>query len=502
MSERIGFFERISDSFNPIVVRELRQAVHGKFVAAVLLLLLTIQMAAIAIFTVTRSDISSNFEAGREVFIVLDGILLAVSLLFVPAYTAIRLASERSDANVDLLFITTISPAKIITGKLLASLAITVLIFSACMPFMIFTYWLRGVDIPTIFVLLGMSFFVVATMIQLGTFAACLPAGRVLKVLVGLLALSALPQTFVFTLTGSYWMLNSGIGSQLYMWSFWGPALMFLSITISVIGLLFFLSVALITPVSANRALPVRLYLTATWFITGVIAAIVGQVEKTNDPITVWGILSAIAISISFFVAISERESLGRRVTRKIPRSLAIRIPAFLVFSGAASGLTWGAVMAVATVVAVMLVWRRPVSAFMFDETLVWIAGLTLYFFAYNLTALFLRRKFLSRWLSPKYTWSLSIVLLVVGCVLPFLFGYFLFFTSWQTNNDIGLWLIGNPFALGTNKYQETYLVIAAIWALLFALLNAGWFFEQVNEFEPDESPNTSLAWSKTITNT
>ena len=69
-------------------------------------------------------------------------ILLAICLLFVPAYTSIRLAFER-DTNVDLLFVTTIKPSAIVWGKMFAALTITVLIFSACMPFMVFTYWLR-----------------------------------------------------------------------------------------------------------------------------------------------------------------------------------------------------------------------------------------------------------------------------------------------------------------------------------------------------------------------
>ena len=44
---------------------------------------------------------------------------------------------------------------------------ITVLIFSACMPFMVFTYWLRGIDLPSIFVLLVFCFLVVAATVQL-----------------------------------------------------------------------------------------------------------------------------------------------------------------------------------------------------------------------------------------------------------------------------------------------------------------------------------------------
>ena len=155
MKERAGILQRIDDAFNPIVVKELRQAVQGKFVAAVLIVLLIIQLTAVGLIIINSRDISTTYNAGRDAFMILQSIMLGICLLFVPAYTAFRLGSERSDSNVDLLFITTIRPRAIIGGKIFASLAITVLIFSACMPFMVFTYWLRGIDLPSIFVLMA-----------------------------------------------------------------------------------------------------------------------------------------------------------------------------------------------------------------------------------------------------------------------------------------------------------------------------------------------------------
>jgi hypothetical protein len=52
-------------------------------------------------------------------------------------------------------FITTIRGRAVIRGKMLAAAIVTLLIYSACMPFMTFTYLLRGVDLPTTFFLLG-----------------------------------------------------------------------------------------------------------------------------------------------------------------------------------------------------------------------------------------------------------------------------------------------------------------------------------------------------------
>ena len=93
--------EKINDRLNPIVVKELRQAVQGKFLIVVLICFLCLQLLTMGLF-LTNEAVTASFNAGLNVFRVLLGILFATCLLFVPAYTGIRLASERADANVDL----------------------------------------------------------------------------------------------------------------------------------------------------------------------------------------------------------------------------------------------------------------------------------------------------------------------------------------------------------------------------------------------------------------
>ncbi len=90
---------------------------------------------------------------------------------FVPLYCGVRLSLERNDANIDLLFVTTITPGAIVRGKYLAAMALTLLIFSACMPFMVLTYLLRGIDLPTIFLVLAFGLVVCAAANALGIFA-------------------------------------------------------------------------------------------------------------------------------------------------------------------------------------------------------------------------------------------------------------------------------------------------------------------------------------------
>ena len=72
-------FEKISDSLNPIVVKEVRQAVQGKFLVVVLMLFLVVQLFAMGISLAVMRVFSasgitfSTFSAGRTIFTVLLG---------------------------------------------------------------------------------------------------------------------------------------------------------------------------------------------------------------------------------------------------------------------------------------------------------------------------------------------------------------------------------------------------------------------------------------------
>jgi hypothetical protein len=178
---KLSLGQRLSDALNPIVIKELRQAVQSRFVVTMLIVLLAIQLVAVGMYLIFSNPAAYDFTAGRTVFTILLSILLMVSLLFVPAYTAVRMIAERSDTDVDLLYITTIRPRSIIAGKVLAAAVLTGLIFSACLPFMTFTYFLRGIDLPTVFVLLVLSFLVVQGCSLLALLMACLPFGRVVR---------------------------------------------------------------------------------------------------------------------------------------------------------------------------------------------------------------------------------------------------------------------------------------------------------------------------------
>src|SRR5260221_5956296 len=170
---------------NPVVIKELRQSVRSWAVTGMLLLFLTVLFIRSLVFLISQSfDNNPSQELGGPMFQTFAAILTFASVVFIPLYLGIRVAVERADSNPDLLYISTITPGRIIRGKFLCGAYMTMLFFSACMPFMAFTNLLRGVDLPSVFFILFYLFLVVCAANMIAIFLACLPISRPFKLLV------------------------------------------------------------------------------------------------------------------------------------------------------------------------------------------------------------------------------------------------------------------------------------------------------------------------------
>ena len=128
------------------------------------------------------------------------------------------------------------------------------------------------------------------------------------------------------------------------------------AIALAVTGLFFVLSVALISPPSANRALPIRIYLTVFWLLGGLLTW--RWVAQTSEPgrMLLWTSLTFAIMVMALVVVISNSDQLSQRVRRAIPRFAWKRFFAFFFFNGAAGGLIWAAAIFVATYIATKVV--------------------------------------------------------------------------------------------------------------------------------------------------
>jgi hypothetical protein len=474
---------------NPIVIKELRQGVRSWTVTGMLLLFLVVLFIASLGFLVTESfDINPNMQLGGSMFSAFTVILAGASIFFIPLYTAVRVAAERQENNPDLLYVTTLSPARIIRGKFLCSAYIALLFFSACMPFMAFTNLLRGVDLPTVFFILAYLFLVVCAANMIAIFVACIPASRPFKVLFALGGFFASFWIVIPLVEISWELMRSGVGAMMSGRDFWIGVLTAAAIGLAATGLFFVLSVALVSPPSANRALPVRIYLTVIWLLGGLLNF--GWVAQTGDAerMNIWTFSTFAVMMFALLVTISNSDQISQRVRRTIPAARVKRFFAFFFFNGAAGGLLWTGGILIATYFASQTVMLfLPTAAYpsiLSMQGQIWFATTAAYAFAYALTALFIHRNFLSR-RPPKLAGLLAVLLAAAWAIAPSVVLFFLNQLSWKSVEGLQLGNIFNVASLRDDDQRLYHLYFAFGWLLVMIVINAKWFFRQANNFRP-----------------
>lgn len=470
---------------NPIVVKELRQAVRSWAVMGTLLLFLIVLGFTFTGFVLTASvNVSFSNPVGRQLLQVISTILMVASMVFIPIYVGVRINQERQPNNIDLLYITTLSPARIIRGKLFCGMYVAFLFFSVCMPFMFLSNLLRGVDLPTIMLVMGSAYLLVVVAIQFAIFISCLPVTKGFKALltIGLLVF-AIPGLFSMIFV-SFRTFRVGIGSALWSWSFWEPALSLLSLGLLIFGFMHVVSIAMITPPTANRALPIRLYVFISWLLSGAVVGTIYWRHGDAEVVVIWLYVFLFAAIVAFVISVCEADKPSIRVRRGIPQGRLKRWLALFFYSGSLGGILWAVLGCLLTVIAAqhMLLWIPEYSAVarpfrQFGRTEIWgvIATLQLYAFAYAMYGLSMHRWFFPH--KPRMLAGIfAVTLPALWMIVPMVVYYFVnrFSVDYLKRRQLG-----NPFNLFGSNWEvhwEAHLWCALIMVGIGLVINVGWF--------------------------
>lgn len=506
----------IDDRMNPIVVKELRQAVKSRFVISVLMLMLTLLMLILAVVLIDQGSRRGFDEnAGAELFVVFQSILLATCMLFVPVYVGVRLAAERSSATSDLIYVTTIKPSSIVWGKLLAGMVVTALTFSACAPFMVITYLLRGIDLPTILFVLGLDVLIVLAATQLAIFVGTIPIGWPVKAILGLGLLGLSFMGYMgMTFFVAEELLRTGIGSAMDDSDFWIGMAVSVGLWLAAIGMVFVLSVSMIAPPTANRALMPRLYFTFVWIASLVGFFILSVSVDAVEPMLAWLYAMYILLMLAAIISASEREVLGPRLRRSIPRFRVLRLPAFFFYSGAAGGLLWVQGLIVLTLLGAFVTktYLYDMSSGLGSSSMMyydydpfpehWLqrfAASAMWVIGYLLLSVLLCRRVAKIKNGTVITGVMGLILMAAACAIPMIFAYALDPDRWDMN--VTAWLIINPFGPlfcedsdWTGTYGTYAMVLSVIFFVVMQLVNVPWYYRQVRGFSPPPSTVPSEA--------
>lgn len=320
--------EKISGWLNPILIKEARQSLKSRqFIATFFLLLV-----ASCVWTV----LGIVFNA-PDVYYVPSGDLLLAGYYFVLAIPLIgmvplaahrSLAAEIDDDTFEMLVITRLSAIRIVMGKLNSAMLQMMVYFAAIVPCLAFSYLLRGVNLPTIALLIGTVFF---TALLLTTFSLMLAtlapnrAGQTLAML-GVLAIIVFAQF----LCGAFCMqvvLGGNMGDAEDAFIF---VTIFALIGGSCMAVFVKAAAARIAPVTENRSTGLRwslLLLQLLWMAS--IAFLVLWYDD-KDPLNFGTMIIGAYWLVMGTLMMSESPELSPRVQRDLPSTYISR--AFLTW--------------------------------------------------------------------------------------------------------------------------------------------------------------------------
>jgi hypothetical protein len=327
------------DWLNPILVKETRQALKSfQFTTTFVLVLAACWIVTIGGLAMIGPSVFYSASGGT--LLMAYYAVLAFPLVVVVPYSAFRsLASEREDNTYDLLSITALRPRQIISGKLGSAIVQMAVYFSAITPCLAFTYLLRGVDLPTIAVLMVYTFFGSLGLSMVGILLATVCEQRFAQVFVSVAFVAALLMVLWGAIAGGWAIIQYSyalFGGNDLFWTFTGAMA---TAYVTTFALIFFAATSMISFNTENRSTALRICMLvqqAAWI--GWMAYAWIQDGFQYEALLIMAMLASFYWYAMGSLLTSERSGMSQRVKRRLPKSFAGRMFLSWLNPGPASG--------------------------------------------------------------------------------------------------------------------------------------------------------------------
>lgn len=327
---------RPSDLWNPILVKEVRQALRGRVFR--ITFLGTLAMAILAAFSNTFDvDWATGQFDAAEYFVSIYFCLVVALVGVVPFGAFQSMGAEWDESTYDLLELSNLRPRRIVIGKLQSALVQGLLFASAFVPFLTLAVLMPGIDIVAGAAILAwtVAASVLATMLAIAL--STLTRNRFLRVvlMVGQAGLTAGAIPALMAISVEVMRDPAEIRSTEALLSL-GALGVFACVAG---GYLFALACNMLAHPEENRSTNVRLVTTVgSLLVLGSLSAVAKYVP---DPEFVAAMaaagISVVSVAGLFFV--TERRALGRRVKRFVPRSRVVALAAAPWMPGGGRGV-------------------------------------------------------------------------------------------------------------------------------------------------------------------
>ena len=307
------------DRVNPILVKEVRQAVRSRYFWGTYALALVVACLAGAFLLTVVEDPD---ELGTIFFGVVYFCLAACVMGLVPFQAFLAAGGNWDTDKTQILLLTARRPRQVVLGRLLASLTQIGLMFLALLPFLGLSFLLPGVDLAAF----GIS---VLTVLLFGSFLSCvtiaaswLSTNRLLRVLLmTVLGGGLLWCVGVAVALAAELMSNPDTITHDEFWWVWG-ALIFHGGAVGAFA--FAAATARISHPEGNRTLPLRVL---TLVVVGVAVAGLYAIDQAGhaeeEGVAILTAYLCFALTVPFTGFLTEPERLGRRAWIDVPRRLA-----------------------------------------------------------------------------------------------------------------------------------------------------------------------------------
>ena len=473
---------KIDDLINPIVVKEIRQAVNSSSIMVTTILVLLLEVFA---FFFNFLFVEYNTSSGNSFFSLILGIFIFGYTVGVGGNVASRMMKEHTEINsVDLIYTTTINSYRIVWGKLFSAMVMVSYLFSLCLPFMCISYFLKGITISSIIGWSLGSFLLAFPYMLTIIFITAIPMAKLLKYIL-LLGIMGWMVTAIF---GVIIALNGGARALSY-YGFNGTEItVFSTFLLIITGLFYFLTVGLLSHITSNRTVGLKIYYLFVIGIFAVLCIITPFVDSGLFPPVPSYVCSMIFLCFVIIFNSFERIEQTKRVLATVPKNIFLRIWHFLLSTGITNNIVY-TLMLLLFVNFIYFVGDSyfAINTYSSDS----ISGSNYYFmrafvavfcyiFSYQLFGLVIKRA-TNKFFPKVQIFAYMLLIIILNFLIPVIIGMILAdFKMSRLDNQTEYIYILNPIFLDKARNVDLALIISASMCVVGIVVNARFFIRNI----------------------